>query len=64
MHSPTLRLAAIAGLFLLAACSKPEAPEAAPSLTVSVAIPQRDTIVRTAAPASTPHVGCETISTS
>lgn len=46
MHSPTLRLAAIAGLFLLAACSKPEAPEAAPSLTVSVAIPQRDTIVR------------------
>lgn len=46
MPPPSLRLAAIAGLLVLAACSSPETPEAAPSLTVSVATPQRDTVVR------------------
>lgn len=46
MPSPSLRLAAVAGLFVLAACSQPETPEAAPSLTVAVATPQRDTVVR------------------
>lgn len=50
MPSLPLRLAALAGLLpvlaLLAACSKPEATEAAPSLTVAVATPQRDTVVR------------------
>ena len=45
---PTLlpRLAAIAGLILLAACTRPDdTPDATPSLTVSVATPQRDTVV-------------------
>ena len=46
MPSLPLRLAAIAGLVLLVACSKPEATEAAPSLTVAVAMPQRDMVVR------------------
>ena len=45
---PTLlpRLAAIAGLILLAACTRPDdTPDATPSLTVSVATPQRDSVV-------------------
>jgi len=46
MPSLLFRLAAIAGLLALAACSKPETPDATPSLTVSVATPQRDTVVR------------------
>ncbi|MFT3755714.1 MAG: efflux RND transporter periplasmic adaptor subunit [Pseudoxanthomonas sp.] len=46
MLSPCLRLAVTAGILVLAACSKSETPEPVPSLTVSVATPQRDTIVR------------------
>ena len=45
---PTLlpRLAAIAGLILLAACARPDdSADATPSLTVSVATPQRDSVV-------------------
>ena len=45
---PTLlpRLAAIAGLILLAACARPDdSADVTPSLTVSVATPQRDTVV-------------------
>ena len=46
---PTLlpRLAAIAGLILLAACARPDdSADVTPSLTVSVATPQRDSVVR------------------
>ena len=36
----------IAGLLALAACSQPEPPESSPSLTVSLAAPRQEQVVR------------------